>query len=157
MKTARIPRNAGQLTLAALLVLCSTACVSAPRARPEVEAEAKAFRVPAGESRLYVVRPSSFGLAVLYQVAVDGKVIGSLPAETFVATDVPPGDHVVALTNATSEANITVHCGADRPCFVRAGMHPSAMSNRARMIEVGEEEGRQLVQQNAMVESLASP
>ena len=104
-----------------------------------------------------VVRPSSFGLAVLYQVAVDGKVIGSLPAETFVTTVITPGDHVIALTNATSEANITVHCDADRLCFVRAGMHPAAMSNRARLIVVSDEEGRRLVQQNAMVESLPSP
>jgi hypothetical protein len=146
------------LTLVFVLALTGlVACVSAPRARPDIEAEAKAFTVPSGKAKLYVVRPSSFGMAVLYQVSVDGRLIGSLPAEAFLATVLQPGSHTVSLSNSTSQENITLTCGPDKACFVRVGMHPAATSSRARVIEVGEEEGRTLVRTNTMMETMSPP
>ncbi|MBV9070952.1 MAG: hypothetical protein JO093_15635 [Acidobacteria bacterium] len=146
------------LTLGFVMALIGLfACVSAPRARPDIEAEAKAFTVPPGKAKLYVVRPSSFGLAVLYQVSIDGRIIGSLPAEAFLATVLPPGSHTVSLFNATSQENITLMCGPDKACFVRAGMRPTATSNRARLIEISEEEGRTLVRTNTMIETMSPP
>jgi hypothetical protein len=136
------------------VLVIALSCVSAPKAPPALKAEAKTFRVPARQSRLYVVRPSSFGLAVLYQVSVDGRIIGSLPAEAFLATVLPPGSHLVSLFNATSQENITVTCRPEKPCFIRAGMHPAATSNRARLVEVSEDEGRALVRTNTMMETM---
>jgi hypothetical protein len=85
-------------------------CVSAPKASPQLEAEAKSFFVPAGKSKIYIIRPSAFGLAALFQVAVHGKIIGGLPAESFVAAGVESGSHNVTVFNSTSQESLTITC-----------------------------------------------
>ena len=137
-----------------LITLLLASCVSAPKASPQAEAEAKSLFVPAGKSKLYIIRPSAFGLAVLYQVAVDGTIICGLPAESFLAAGVEPGSHNVSVFNSTSQESLAITCDAGKPCFVRVGMHPAAMSNRARMKQVGNEEGRALVRSNTMIRSV---
>jgi len=134
------------------VLVIALSCVSAPKAPPALEAEAKTFRVPARQSRLYVVRPSSFGLAVLYQVSVDGRIIGSLPAEAFLATVLPP--EVTSSRSSMRRVRRTVTCCPEKRCFIRAGMHPAATSNRARLVEVPEDEGRALVRTNTMMETM---
>jgi starvation-inducible outer membrane lipoprotein len=64
---------------AALLIgnILLQACVSAPKASSQLDASSKQFNVVPGKAQLYIVRPSSFGMAVLYQVIVDGRVVGS--------------------------------------------------------------------------------
>jgi hypothetical protein len=132
------------------------ACVSAPEADPATERAAKAFAPIPGKAQLYIVRPSSFGTAVLYQVAIDGRLLGSLPGETFLLATLEPGSHVVSFTNATSQENTTLQLEPGKNYFLRVGMHPGSMSNRARTKLVDEQEGRGLVSANAMVQSTAS-
>lgn len=136
-----------------VVVIFLAACVSAPKAAPDVEAAAKRFAPPAGRAQLYIVRPSSFGLAVLYQVSIDGRIVGSLPAETFLVQQLQPGSHVVSFFNNTSQENTTVEMEAGKNYYLRVGMNPAATSNRARMKLVSEEEGQQLVRTNTMVQS----
>lgn len=139
--------------LSVLLTLI-VGCVSAPKAPAAADAAAKTFSTPEGKAQLYVVRPSSFGLAVLYQMAVDGRLIGSLPAETFLTTPIAGGSHNVSVFNNTSQENLAVTCEINKTCFVRVGMHPAATSNRPRLKQVTEDEGPGLVRSNAMVETL---
>ena len=140
-----------------LLFALLNACVSAPKATPEAEAAAKQFSGVLGKAQLYIVRPSSFGMAVLYQVSVDGRLIGSLAAETFVLQTLDPGTHTISLFNSTSQENTTVTVEANKNYFLRVGMNPAATSNRARFKLVSEEEGRQLVRTNTMVSSTPFP
>jgi len=137
----------------ALLFVVLHACVSAPKATPDVEAAAKQFSTVPGKAQLYVVRPSSFGMAILYQVTVDGRLIGSLAAETFLLQTLDPGTHTISLFNSTSQENTTVTVEANENYFLRVGMNPATTSNRARFKLVSDEEGRQLVLTNTMVSS----
>lgn len=140
-----------------ILLTVLSACVSAPKAAPEVEASAKEFKVIPGKAQLYVARPSSFGMAVLYQVSVDGRIVGSLPAETFLVENLEPGTHTISFFNSTSQENTTVIVEANRNYYLRVGMNPAATSNRARFKLVSEEEGRELVRSNTMVTSTPLP
>jgi hypothetical protein len=139
------------------LGLLLAGCVSASKATPEAEAKARAFQTPQKHAQLYIVRPSSFGLAVLYQVSVDGRIVGSLPAETFLLQEVERGSHVISLFNNTSQESATVEVEAGQNYYLRVGMNPSATSNRARMKLVSEYEGQKLVQTNSMVQSTQFP
>ena len=140
-----------------LFALALVACVSAPKASPEAQAAASKFMAPSDKAQLYIVRPSSFGLAVMYQVSIDGRIVGSLPAETFLVQQLQPGSHVVSFLNNTSQENTTVEVEAAKNYFLRVGMNPAATSNRARMKLVPEDEGRQLVRTNTMVQSTEFP
>jgi hypothetical protein len=139
------------------ILLAVAACVSAPKAPPEAEAAAKKFIASPDKGQLYVVRPSSFGLAVMYQVSIDGRIVGSLPAETYLVQQLQPGNHVVSFFNNTSQENTSVEVEAGRNYFLRVGMNPGATSNRARMKIISEEEGRPLIRSNSMVQSTQFP
>ncbi len=136
-----------------VFTLALAGCVSAPKASPESQAAATKFVAPADKAQVYIIRPSSFGLAVLYHVSIDGRIIGSLPAETYLVQQLPPGSHVVSFFNNTSQESTTVEVEAGKNYFLRVGMNPVSTSNRARMKLVPEEEGRQLVQTHTMVQS----
>lgn len=141
------------LVPATLLLVTLNSCVSAPKASPQVEAAAKRFAALPGKAQLYVVRPSSFGLGILYQVSVDGRLVGSLAAETFLLQALDPGTHTISLFNSTSQENTEVTVEAGKNYYLRVGMNPAATSDRARFKLVSEEEGRELVRSNAMVAS----
>jgi hypothetical protein len=93
-------------------------------------------------------------LAIMYQVSIDGRIVGSLPAETFLAELVDPGDHQISFFNNTSQENTTVSVEPGKNYYLRVGMNPAATSNRARMKLVSEEEGQKLVLSNTMVQSM---
>jgi hypothetical protein len=105
------------------------------------------------QAQLYIVRPSSFGMAVLHQVIVDGSVVGSLPTETFLVQILEPGTHTVSLFTSTSQESITIALEAAHVYYLRVGMNPAATSNRARFKLVAEDEGRALVRSNTMATS----
>jgi Protein of unknown function (DUF2846) len=140
-----------------LAVVALSGCVSAPKAAPDAEAAAKKFTTVPGEAQLYIVRPSSYGLAVMYQVSIDGRIVGSLPAETFLLERVGPGNHQVSFLNNTSQENTNVSVEAGKNYYLRVGMNPAATSNRARIKLVPDEEGQKLVLSNTMVQSLPLP
>jgi Protein of unknown function (DUF2846) len=141
-------------TFAGVALLALAACVSVPKATPEADLAAKRFQPVAGRAQLYIVRPSSFGLAIMYQVSIDGRIVGSLAAETFLVQQLDAGTHVVAFFNNTSQENTEVTVEPAKNYFLRVGMNPAATSNRARMKLVPEEEGQQLVRSNSMVQSM---
>jgi Protein of unknown function (DUF2846) len=143
------------ILVAAISLLVS--CVSAPKATPEAQANARLFQTVPGKAQLYIVRPSSFGMAVLYQVSIDGRMVGSLPAETFMVETLTAGSHTVTLFNSTSQENTTIDVESDKNYYLRFGMTPTATSNRARCKVVSGDEGRQLVGNNTMVESMPLP
>lgn len=84
-----------RLLAASLLALLSTACASVNKASPAADAEAKKFLAPAGKANVYVFRDESFGGAVGLDVLLDGKLIGTTGAKTFVLATVEPGGHTL--------------------------------------------------------------
>ena len=62
--------------------------------------------VKANTARLVVYRSSALGFAVQPSYAVDGRVIGGSQAAGFVACDLPPGRHEVAVNNLPLSSNL---------------------------------------------------
>jgi hypothetical protein len=136
-----------------MLFLLLGACVSAQKAAPATEAVAKTFATLPNYAQLYIVRPSSFGLGVMYQVTIDGRIVGSLPAETFLVQQLERGSHVVSFFNNTSQETTAVEVELGHNYYLRVGMSPTATSNRARLKLVSEDEGQKLIRTNSMVQS----
>lgn len=103
-------RNLSLLFLPALLTACTTANYiqakvppwsdgrSGPTAPPAIDARAKAFEIPQGQSLLYVLKPGPKELGVRVEVFVDGVDIGSLSKNQYVFTLVTPGTHRLKTT-----------------------------------------------------------
>ncbi|MDH2352935.1 DUF2846 domain-containing protein [Bradyrhizobium sp. SSUT18] len=87
----------GIFFVAALL----SGCASGPTANVALTDNVK----PSG-SRLIIYRTSSLGFAVQPNYAVDGRVIGGSQAAGFVACDLPPGRHEVAVNNLPLSTNL---------------------------------------------------
>jgi Protein of unknown function (DUF2846) len=67
------------------------------------------------------------------QVSIDGRIVGSLAAETFLAQPLDPGTHVISFFNNTSQENTEVTVEAGKNYFLRVGMNPAAThETRAR-------------------------
>jgi Protein of unknown function (DUF2846) len=142
-----------QRILYLVCIVLLSACVSVPKASQEDQAAAKLFAVVPSKAQLYIVRPSSYAMAVLYQVSVDGRIVGSLAAKTFLVQTLAPGSHSVSFFNSTSQESMTLEVGPDKIYYLRVGANPGSMSNRARFKLVTDEEGRELVRANTMVVS----
>ena len=87
----------GIFVVAALL----SGCASGPTANVALTDNVK----PSG-SRLIIYRTSALGFAIQPNYAVDGRVIGGSQAEGFVACDLPPGRHEVAVNNLPLSTNL---------------------------------------------------
>jgi hypothetical protein len=87
----------GIFVVAALL----SGCASGPTANVALTDNVK----PSG-SRLIIYRTSALGFAIQPNYAVDGRVIGGSQAAGFVACDLPPGRHEVAVNNLPLSTNL---------------------------------------------------
>lgn len=93
--TQLIPRQARQAF--AILAFLLAACATVTMAPPAADLEAKKFTAPSDTARLYVTRPGSQGGAGVFQVIIDGRVVGNLPIQSYLVTDVAPGQHTVTI------------------------------------------------------------
>lgn len=108
----------GVVVLVGALALWS--CATAPKAGPELQARALTFQPTPGASRIYVVRPEGvMGVAVPLEVVVDSVYVGKVTPGTFVMTEVPPGDHVVACPSGESRAMLSLQTEPDSVYFLK--------------------------------------
>ncbi|MCA1390627.1 DUF2846 domain-containing protein [Bradyrhizobium sp. IC3123] len=62
--------------------------------------------VKANTARLVIYRSSALGFAIQPNYAVDGNVVGGSQAAGFVACELPPGRHEVAVNNLPLSTNL---------------------------------------------------
>lgn len=134
-----------------LLACALVACASAPPASPASEADAKEFAAPAGKARIYVVRRGVVGTAVLFQVAIDGAVIGSLPVKSFLLSDLEPGRHNVSVFAPGNQESVVLAAEQGRTYFLHVELSKTSLATKAVVRQVSEEEGRRLVTGASMV------
>jgi hypothetical protein len=88
-------RSVAMITL--WFILVASGCASVPMAPDNVQTIGRQFAPPANKARIHVVRPGQFGKGGAFiGVRVDGRFIGKLQSETFIAIDVEPGGHEVS-------------------------------------------------------------
>lgn len=88
--------------LGALVVAaCLAGCASGP-----MGSAALTDSVKSNTARLVVYRTSALGFAVQPNYVVDGRVIGGSQAAGFVACELPPGRHEVAVNNLPLSTNL---------------------------------------------------
>ena len=116
------------------LALYLSACTTVPYSTPQEHAAAKTFATKPGVANLYLYRDNRLaGVAVGWDVTLDGRMLGLLTAQSYMLREVPPGKHVLFRTQSIHPLELT----PGRNYFVRVG---------ARSFEqVPDSEGRRII------------
>lgn len=144
-------RSAARALGACLLfgcVLWLSACATDPS---EPEQQAKQFRVPEGQSAVYVYRSAQLGgRKLLFEVTLDGRTIGTLGTGEFVVGTVPPGTHELRVRAGGSEpvapATLTLETRGGRPSFAETTFTVGIQAeSRIQLTETSAAEGTAVV------------
>jgi hypothetical protein len=100
------------VVVAALLAGCATGPTGS---------EALTDRVTSSAARLVIYRASAMGFAVQPNYVVDGRVVAASQPDGFVACDLPPGHHEVAVANMPLSSNLFGHGSEKMSIDLRPG------------------------------------
>lgn len=149
--------NLRSLIASILLAIVAASCATAPAADPQSESSAKQFTAPSDRGRLYVVRRGVVGTAVLFQVAINGRIVGSLPTRSFLAEDLTPGKYTISLFAPGNQENVDLAIQAGQTYFVNAELSKTSLATKANVKQVDQTTGQRLVAGASMVRSITSP
>jgi hypothetical protein len=124
-----------------LLALLAAGCASVPMAPPERDLEVKRFEVKPGKANVYVFRDESIGAAVKMPVALDGKIIGTNVAKTFLFAEVEPGPHKLS-SHAENTFDLDLAAAAGQNLFVWQEVKMGVLYARTKLQVVDEQRGR---------------
>lgn len=102
----------------AVATLSLVSCASGPT---YAESKSNLPPITKGHGRVFVYRPSFVGAAVMPDVKIDGKSVGTSRGQGFLYSDQRPGTHEVSITTEWKhKCPVTVQSGS--PSYVRCGM-----------------------------------
>lgn len=112
-------------TLVSILFL--TACTTVPLATPAQDALAKRFFASKGKAAIYIYRNDQFeGGGVLYPITVNGRIIASLKAGTFIVVETNPGSIQIASFTQTQHTTKSIDAHADEIYYFSTAYSASA-------------------------------
>ena len=143
----RWPRTGNADTIHVVLILLLAAwilqgCASVPLATPGLDQDAKRFHPPVNQAHLYIVQGYRSGI---FQILLDGKLLGAVGRYTYLMAIVPPGEHMLTCITAENQVNLPFRVRAGRNYFVRVFAKLGWSVARVGMEPISEEEGREAV------------
>jgi hypothetical protein len=129
----------------------ASGCVSVPMASPERDSAAKSFSVKPGKANIYVYRNESMGAAIKMTLALDGKIVGSTAAKTYVLLEVNPGKYTL-LSKAENDSTLAVTAAPGRNYFVWQEVKMGVFGARSALQLVDDTTGRAGVAECKLIE-----
>ena len=145
---------AGMLALLAGLTGCSSVGVElAPNAS---DLNAKAFQRSPGKAVLYVVQDGGYGSSrAMFQIAVDGRPLGSLMGYTYHRVILEAGSHAITATTPENERLLTTTLAADSVNFVGVSSSAGMVAMRVgTMRQLSEAEGQKTINESKMARGM---
>ncbi len=134
-----------------VLLLGAAGCATVPMAAKEHDDAAKTFTTQPDVTNLYVYRASTFGFAVKFPIAVDGRLLGELPGSTYIFVTVPPGAHTL-LVSAETNKTLEFTTEAGKNVYIKVTPAMGFLSANANLyLMADEEEARQDVRGCALI------
>jgi len=128
-------------------------CASVPMASSEMDSAAKSFAVKPGKANIYVFRNESMGAALKMTLVLDGKLVGSTAAKTYVLLEVAPGNHTL-ISKTENDSTLTVSTVAGRNYFVWQEVKMGAFSARSALQLVDETKGRAGIAECKLIQAM---
>jgi len=135
-----------------LLAVCSfllAGCATAPMTSGSLDAEAKQFKPDPGMASIYVFRNVDFGHALEAKTWLDGRFAGVVAPNTYQLLVVPPGDHILSMSQYGSVLDVRKDKQYGRSVTVEAGKNyffsvsmMASLTSTVSLASVTEEEGR---------------
>jgi hypothetical protein len=139
----------------ALCVLSLTAivgCASVPMGDLAQDAYLKTFTAPAENAGLYVYRDETFGAAIKMLVEINGKLLGTTAAKTFLYTELRPGEYTITShTENTETLKLEVKEGS--LYYIWQEVKMGIISARSKLHAVDEKKGQEGVLKTKLAES----
>jgi hypothetical protein len=121
---------------------------SVPMASSDLDAAGKTFAPPEGIANIYVFRQNkSFGGSIVFQVLIDGKVVGAIARGTFYLVELQPGYHSIAVFSNENAVKAKFEAVAGTNSYFEVAVAMGSSTARAVLSQIKEDAaGRQLVQ-----------
>jgi hypothetical protein len=147
-------KSVNRLFVVAMLMVVSllAGCATVPMASLDLDMKAKSFVVPEGKSSIYLYRNESFGGAIVFTVALDGKVAGQTGPQTYFVWHVDPGPHEVS-SMSENVSTLKLEAQAGRPYFIWQEVKMGMWSARSLLQQVDDETGRKGVSECKLAQS----
>jgi hypothetical protein len=138
-----------KLILLSVIVVASilvAGCAATVPVMPDhLDATAKEFSPPAGKANLYITRTDGLGIAVLFKVHLDGKLVGSIAADTYLLFEVEPETNQVAVITEESQDALEIDVEAGKTYFIDVVPKWGWKHARAGLNQLTEENGKAAV------------
>ncbi|MFO0795364.1 MAG: DUF2846 domain-containing protein [Candidatus Brocadiaceae bacterium] len=136
-----------------ITTLCG--CATVQMASPQLDQEAKSFTASPEKSNIYIVRGMGAGLAVIFQIALDGKIIGSIAPNTYHLLAVTPGQHMISAFSMENSAQVSINAEAGKNYYIKVSTHMGWTVARVGIEIISEEEGKGAVLGAKRAESIS--
>jgi hypothetical protein len=143
-KTGRV------LGLAALLgLLILTGCAAVGKAPVEKDLEAKKLAPPEGKALVYIVRPSSMGMAIKMEVTCDGKYLGATGGGRFIYAILDPGSHVF-VSKAENKSELPIVLEANKTYYLEQKIKMGIIKARNNLERIEDAEGKDKLNRSSL-------
>jgi len=134
-----------------LFLLACTGCASVPLAPESADRQAKRFIAPSDRAMVYVVRDGLYAGPFLGQVSLDGRIVGGLATQTYLALRVQLSTYRIMVMGDGGMDMLSLPVSAGRCYFVRLYV---TIGPRWHLETLSESEGRQAVTKSSLAASL---
>ncbi|HEV7571783.1 MAG TPA: DUF2846 domain-containing protein [Thermoanaerobaculia bacterium] len=140
----------------ALVALCLASCAATVPIAPKViDESAKLFVAPPDRSVVYIERENAYkGKAILFQVGMDGKMLGGIAAGTFYAETVAPGEHVITALSNENQDSLRLSTEPGLTYFVKVEPRWGMVSARVSLKQTDATEGKRIASSSSLAAGL---
>lgn len=128
-----------------IIVVLLSNCATIPMASTDLDREAKKFSASPTESNIYLVRGMGVGFSISFQVALDGKTIGSIVPNTYHKFSVDPGNHSISVISNENNDFLNVLTEGGKNYYLEVVPMMGMVSARAKLKQIPEDQARKKI------------
>ena len=126
------------------IILCIGCAAKVPLAPSTLDMAAKDFIPVPDRSNIYVFREDGDeGQTILFQVFLDGRLMGGIAVGTFLLTETPPGNHAISTFSKENQDSVYLKVEEGKNYFLEIEGKLGISTFRVTIKQVEEKVGRQ--------------
>jgi hypothetical protein len=154
-KLSRVKMRA--LLYLVMLLLCGfllAGCATVPLALPELDHAAKQFQPLPDQAQVYIVWPSRIPGAVVFQIFLDGRMLGGLATNTYFAVPLTPGPHTLLVVTMGTQDQLRLMAEAGQQYFVAVKSTAGLLYDGVNMEQLDTASGQEAVRKAVLAQGI---
>lgn len=128
-----------------LVVLVGGCAATVPMASHSLDVEGKKFTPESGMASIYVHRGGGDLVPYLFQLYLDGQMVGAIAPYTYHLMTVKPGEHTIYVIARENAEQTTFMAEKAKNYFYKLRNGYSWPQSKVHILSIDEEEGRKLI------------